>query len=259
MAGRRALLSPFLLGAVMVVVAAMPADRKPSVTAEPRSVPALVEPLPEHSTRLSRVALPPPAEAGVPIPQVRAVADPQAMPDGAVGPSPVDGDRGRLLLDRIEKGEGPSIEIAWPDDPASRRRLLQHLERCAGWTVLLLSGGKLWRAGDPPGLSWTPNPEQVPSGLLRDVEGMATDGAMIAAIRTRHGLSAGIPVASVERAWDAKLLGGLDRLLDSSWTGGAVRARYAIGADRLTIADITLNGSAVAGTVDLGAVSRCGR
>jgi hypothetical protein len=276
MAARRALLSPLLLGVAILAAAAVPGDQAAPVTAESRPAYDLAHEAPARSTKLNLIALPPPTiqlpasqpttatgvsetslQAQLMVPT--AVTVPQFVSQRSVRPSPADIGRGRLLLERIEKGEGPSIEIAWPDEPASRQRLLQHLERCAGWTPLLLADGRLWRASDPSGHSWAPSPEQAPSGLLRDVDGVAVDDAAIASIRVRHRLSAGTLVASVERGWDARLLGGLDRLLGVGWAGAVVRAQYVAESDRLTITGIMLNDAAVAGMVDLGAVSRCER
>jgi hypothetical protein len=177
-----------------------------------------------------------------------------------VVPTAADAGRGRLLLDRVAKGDGPAIEIAWPDDPAARRELVGHLERCAGWRILLLAGGQLWRPGDPPGRAWTPTEAQAPSGLLRDLDGPAADRAAVSAIRTRHGLSGGRPVGAVARGWDARLLGGLGRLLGPGWTGsGDLGARYATDGGRLAVVDVRLDGRAVPGRVDLGPLSRCAR
>lgn len=245
----RSTLPPLLLGAVLLFAVALARGPVPPVPEEPTLRPVDTA---RTMPALRAVALPPP-------PAVEARETPAPTSVGAaLRPSAADIGRGHLLLDRIDKGEGPAIEIAWPTDPAARRALLAHLRRCAGWRVLLLSGGRLWRLGDPPGRPWTPAGGASPSGVLRDLDGVVGDGAGVAAIRARHGLVGGGAVAVVDRRWDARLLGGLDRLVgEDPVPGTAVRARYAIGGGRLTVDRISLGDRPIAGRVDLGPMSRC--
>lgn len=182
----------------------------------------------------------------------------------AIRPTVADRRRGQQLLDRIASGDGPAIVIGWPGEPAARRRLVRHLERCAGWRRLLLADGRLWRLADPAGRPWQPAAAARPSGLLRDLDGAAADDAVAAALRARHNLAGGRPVAAVARHWDARLLGGLARLVGPGWGGrgpggGDLMARYALDGGRLSVIDIQVAGRPLPGRVDLGPLSRCGR
>lgn len=248
----RTVLPPLALAVALLLAVATAPDAPAPVDDEPATAPPAAPP----PAAIRTIALPPPP--GPPLP----VAVPAAAPVRVVRPTVADIERGRAALDRIAKGDGPTIEFGWPDDPAARRRLLRYLVRCAGWRPLLLADGRLWRAEDPAGRPWTPTPEDPPSGLLRDLDGPAADSAAAAAIRARHRLSGGRPVATVARRWDARLLGGLGRLLGADWAaakGGGIRARYVIDGARLSMADIRVDGRLVPGRVDLGPVARCGR
>ncbi|GHD63191.1 hypothetical protein GCM10017083_53050 [Thalassobaculum fulvum] len=259
----RTILPPLLLAAALLAVLTMPEPRPTPVTERPDETPPSSSGA-APAVRLRTVALPPPPrpvrQPGPPA-RVHHAEEPMALPEPSpVVPTAADAGRGRLLLDRVAKGEGPAIEIAWPDDPAARRELVGHLERCAGWRILLLVEDRIWRSGDPPGRAWTPTRAQAPSGLLRDLDGPAADRAAVSAIRARHGLSGGRPVGAVARSWDARLLGGLGRLLGPGWTGsGDLGARYATDGGRLAVVDVRLDGRAVPGRVDLGPLSRCAR
>jgi len=256
----RNVLPPALLAAALLAALAMPEPRPASVADRPDETPPSSNAAP--AVRLRTLTLPPPPLSPTPLPaEAHRDMEPSVpLEPPAVVPTEADAGRGRLLLDRVAKGEGPAIEIAWPNGPTARRELVGHLERCAGWQILLLARDRIWRLGDPPGRAWTPTEGRAPSGLLRDLDGPAADRATTAAIRARHGLSGGRPVGAVARAWDARLLGGLGRVLGPGWAGsGTVRARYATDGGRLAVVDVRLDGRAVPGRVDLGPLSRCAR
>ena len=48
------------------------------------------------------------------------------------------------VLRRIEAGEGPGLEIAWPSDPASRLHLTRLLSRCHGMATILMGEEGGW-------------------------------------------------------------------------------------------------------------------
>lgn len=248
-------LPPLVLAAALLAVAALPDPSVPGPAAPPPDPPAptaRAAPPP----RLVTVALPPPLGREDRSPGPAAAPVPAAPAGPVVRPTAADAGRGAVVLDRLAAGAGPAVEIAWPPDPAARRLLRQHLARCAGWQPLLLAGGRLWRLGDPAGRPWMPAPADAPSGLLRDLDGPAADSTLADAVRARHRLVGGRPVAAVARDWDARLLGGLDRLAGAG--KGGIRAGYAIAGDRLWVVDIQVGGRGVPGRVDLGPVSRCG-
>lgn len=212
---------------------------------------------------LRTVALPPP---GVPpAPSVTSPAGSRQglpIPAPTVRPTAADGRRGLQLLDRIAGGGGPAIAIAWPGDPVVRQRLVSHLERCAGWRRMLLADGRLWRLEDPAGRPWLPAAGGRQSGVLRDLDGAAADREAVAALRARHHVAGGRPVAAVDRHWDALLLGGLARLAGPGWDGGSpaagdLSARYVLDGGRLAVVDIRIAGRSLPGRVDLGSLSPC--
>jgi len=233
---RTAALSPLVLA--MVVLAAIAASRgAPSPAAPSEAIveappPAPRPPTPLPPTPLGRVALPPPV-AGA----------------GAVS----------RLLARIEQGEGPSIEIAWPEGADARERLAAHLTRCAAWRSLLLADGRLWAADGEAGQPWAPARPETVSGLIRTLDGPATDPGLTAAIRARHGLAGGSAVAVVHRDWDARLLAGLLGLAGPELeAAGVVRARYTVdAAGRLAVTAVRLDGRERPGRVDLGPLGQC--
>ena len=105
-----------------------------------------------------------------------------------------------------------------------------------------------------------PGPAARPSGILRDLEGAAIDAVRVAAIRSRHGVAGGRPVATVDRRWDARLLGGLDRLIDAGGVGwGSVRGRYRAHAGRLLVTALRVDDRPLPGSLDLGPIARCAR
>lgn len=277
-ASRSKVLPPIDLGAAVLVAVLAPQVGAPQVGAPQARAPVVTAPPPAmplpRSVPVRPIALPPPPVAvseptsdpvapspvAAGAPARTPAPHPPPVPEPVVLPVAADVGRGRLMLDRIAGGQGPSIEIAWPADAADRRKLRGHLERCAGWRVLLLARDRLWRAEDPAGHPWTPAAAEAPSGLVRDLEGVAaTDGDPAETIRARHGLAGGRPVAVVARRWDARLLGGLQRLLGGRWGHGAVRARYAVGDGRLSVVALRLDDGPVAGRVDLGPLASCAR
>jgi len=243
---RLSILLPLALGAAVLAAIALPRDPAPE-RVHPSVASVTVPPEAARTTALRRIALPTP-----PAPPA---AIPASAADAVFRPTPVDAGRGRLLLAQVERGQGPAVEIAWPDGPDERRRLASHLTRCAGWQPMLLVDGRLWRIEDPAGRPWVPEPQARSSGILRDLEGPAVDAARMDAIRSRHGIAGGRPVATVDRGWDARLLGGLDRLIEAGGTAwGSVRGRYRTDGDRLMVTAVRVDGRLVPGQLDLGPI-----
>lgn len=161
------------------------------------------------------------------------------------------------------------FELAWPKRVAERDRLSRHLVRCAGLVTAVLSDGQLWRAGDPPGVAWVPDRRRV-SGVMRqagdpngagpeDPTGGTVDGEAALSIRAYHRLAQGRAVALMARSFDARLLGGLARLVgETGLITGHIIGRYALIDERLMLLDLRVDGVAVPGRVDLGSIDRCG-
>lgn len=212
----------------------------PTLTAAPVSLtPAASNPSPASSA-----AFEPPAPK-------RVVQVPTVVPDAK------DRTYGARLLSELEAGDGPVLELTWPDRRDDKDRLARHLTRCAGLVAALLSGGRLWRASDPPGTAWLPDRRHF-SGIMRRARSMSS-GSTATVIKARHGLVEGDAVALVTRAFDARLLGGLARLVGGvRLAKGHVAGRYALAGNRLVLEAIKVDGTTVSGRVDLGAVGRCG-
>lgn len=164
-------------------------------------------------------------------------------------------DPGTELLRRIEAGDGPSLELGWPVSAGERRRVADHLTRCAGLTVALLARDRLWRLGDPPGRAWVPDPVRL-SGILRRADGVGL--VTVERIRVHHGLTGGVPVALVARGFDSRLLDGLARVAPGGRLTGHVRARYGLRGGDLVLSALEVDGRPVPGVVRLARIGRCG-
>ncbi|NQW09704.1 MAG: hypothetical protein HQ481_07480 [Alphaproteobacteria bacterium] len=279
---------PCVLAALLVVLAwYVPAPTTPPATQTPSTATAAPVKPAGRGIDYRPVALPPPparrptltpraASPPRPAPEVKAVPARSVVPETVVPetkipaaappppevrPTIADAARGARLLSRLEGGEGPVLELAWPERAAERDRLSRHLARCAGLVTAVLSGGRLWRASDPPGAPWIPDRRRV-SGVMRQADGLAggaAGGAAPAVIRAHHGLAEGQAVALVAQSFDARLLGGLARLVgEIPLAKGHVLGRYAVAGDRLVLQGLRVDGAAVPGRVDLGAIGRCG-
>ena len=169
---------------------------------------------------------------------------------------------GRPLLKLMELGEGPSVEIAWPDAPAERRRLYQVFVDCYGMrTAVMTTDGQLFDAASAPGTPWQANLDLY-SGFVRRSSGHGASQELQAAetIRARHGLFGTVTVRLFPRRMDALLLGGLKALAGGDYAGaGRIRARYRVSGTRVWVTGITLGGRALAGDIELssGAQGRC--
>ncbi len=163
--------------------------------------------------------------------------------------------QGRVLLRLLEHGQGPAIELAWPNSASERAGLYRHLRDCFGMRVALSPGvGELYVAEAAPGQNWHPNHDRY-SGFARQPSGQLTDAERrdLRAIARRHGLSRGSPAMRVfPRRVDAHLLGGLDRILNGAYgSASAIRARYAFNGVAVQVRDIEVDGRAVPGTIEL--------
>ncbi len=168
--------------------------------------------------------------------------------------------QGRVLLRLLEHGQGPAIELAWPNSVSERAGLYRHLRDCFGMRVALSpSVGELYVAEGAPGRNWHPNHDRY-SGFARQPSGQLTDAERrdLRAIAQRHGLSGGAPAMRVfPRQVDAHLLGGLDRILNGAYgRASAIRARYAFHGAAVRVGDIEVDGRAVPGVIELNTPCR---
>ncbi len=181
----------------------------------------------------------PPRSASVAV--AAAAADPKTLREG------------RTLLRLLEHGEGPGIEIAWPPGRAGRQQLFRRFAACFGMRLALVdAAGKLFTDSGARGRSWDLNLDRY-SGFVRRLAGRLTaaERRQAAAIATRHGRQ-GALVRVFPRRVDALLLGGLSRLIGPGYRGArTIRARYRQMAGGLSVEDVSVDGRAVSGRIEL--------
>jgi len=225
----------------------------------------LLKPLPENTpekraeidTTPLRATVKPLRPAPAPRPAPPSQASSQPAIDAATATQ-----EGRPLLKLMELGEGPSVEIAWPDGAAERRHLYRLFVSCYGMrTAVMTTDGQLFDAASAPGTPWRANLDRY-SGFVRRSSGHGASQELQAAetIRARHGLFGTVTVRLFPRRMDALLLGGLKALAGGDYAGaGRIRARYRVSGTRVWVSAITLGGRTVSGDIDLssGAQGRC--
>ncbi|MBT5264969.1 MAG: hypothetical protein HOL85_09070 [Rhodospirillaceae bacterium] len=161
---------------------------------------------------------------------------------------------GRPLLRLLEHGSGPDIEIAWPKDPRESARLYRVLTRCHGVRIALALGNRLITNGGRPVDS-----DRV-SGFMRRPTGrmLADERRDLSAIAARGGLDQAVPVRLFPRRFDARLLGGLRRLLGKDYRrGGTIHARYELEGGSVVISKVTADGRALDGRIVVPSPRRC--
>jgi len=207
--------------------------------------PVAVEPL-----KRTVAARPPPQ----PAPAMKASGKPPAEPAEAM----VDGARntkaGGALLRLLEHGQGPAIEIAWPERADARRALYHQLTQCYGVRAAVLAGGsRLYAETGAAGQTWPVDMDRF-SGFIRSPQGeaIAEEARVFARIADRHGLTGWRPVRVFPRPVDAALLGGLGAVLGPRYKSARqIRAAYQWDRTRLILGDFTVDGRPVSGTVTL--------
>jgi hypothetical protein len=204
--------------------------------AKPVALPVAAEPRPEPQTETHERAREKAAETGL-----------AGEPTSA---------QGRPLLKLLEVGEGPSIEISWPNDSASQARLYDLFRRCYGMRVALMNArGELFDTSGEAAQTLRLNTDKY-SGFVRQSQGRVSpsEAEQIRTLRTHHRLPSGNAVRLFPRETDALLLAGLHQLIGPSYRANrAVQARYTISGRRIQIVDIRSDGTPVQGTVDLSA------
>jgi len=235
-----------------------PSAKPPSVAPPTVASPGIDHPdasAPPQKTPGERHRTERPAAPGVQAPEVD-------RPARTVRPGLFDLRAARALLAEAERGETAPIRFDWPGRHTDRTTLRAHLTECAGWTVLLSTGTALWGPSDPPGTAWTRPPEV--SALMRVLDGpIGREEAVrdeIDRVRRRHGLTGGVPVAVVARAFDARLIGGLIRLAGKNVVGRVpVAAIFRLADGKILAGDVEVGGQPIAGAIDLGRIGRCPR
>lgn len=163
---------------------------------------------------------------------------------------------GRPLLRLLEHGDGPSIDIAWPQNARGREALFQSFAQCFGMLVALMDpNGTLYSELNPSG-QWHINRDRY-SGFVRQSGEFSTTGERVWSRRIldRHPQAAGsVTIRIFPRAVDALLIGGLAHLLGNGYRATkSIEARYVQTRNAILIDDILADGLPVAGRIDLTA------
>lgn len=223
-----------------------PRRRPPPVETPPRTTPeSLPDPAPVETSEET-----PPAQVA-------------SLPETKTAPVPVTRKTvkdGRALLKMLETGKGPVIEIAWPRDAGDRARLYSVLTTCHGMQTAMLAGkSNIYTVDGAPGARWNVNRDAV-SGFVRRPAGELTraEKSAIARIKTRHGILYATPVRLFPRGVDAVMLGGLGQIVGPGYLKyKTIRARYRLNGNRITVADIRVDGTDRRGVVALPRTGRC--
>ena len=162
--------------------------------------------------------------------------------------------RGRPLLRLLEHGDGPRIDIAWPESAGARERLFQSFARCYGMVVALMAPDGNLYSDQSDTAPWAINLDRF-SGFVRQSGQLGTSGERIWSLKIlrRHPMAAGAATVRLfPRAMDALLIGGLHKLLgDDYGSAKSIDARYIQRGDAVVIDDIMANGLPVSGRIDL--------
>ncbi len=161
---------------------------------------------------------------------------------------------GRVLLKLREHGKGPTVEIAWPDTGAARRRLYRRLVRCYGMRTAVLDGqDRLFAATGAAGSPWNIDLDRF-SGFLRSPAGqpILEESRVFAGVAARHQLQNWRPVRIFPRNVDAVLLGGLQHIVGGRYgSARLITAAYLPRGARLMLGSVRVDGRAMPGAVDL--------
>jgi len=239
-------------------------DAMPVRSVVPLSTPHYESPIQTAPTRLKPLRAPVPAKKAVAL-----KASENQQPNRPVNPdrpkksvSQTKND-GRPLLKLLEFGEGPNIEIAWPDSISQRARLFDVFRRCYGMQVALMNAsGDLYIDHSPGRAVWAFDTDKF-SRFVRLSQGRAAEAETteINAIRNRHGVEDGDAVRLFPRETDALLLGGLHHLIGAAYNKSTtIHATYRVSGQSVHVTNINSDGLPVRGAVDLSGATlrRCG-
>jgi hypothetical protein len=165
---------------------------------------------------------------------------------------------GRPLLRLLEHGEGPNVEIAWPNHPVARAKLYDAMRRCHGLRSALLRGEEILMSTSD-GAVENFDADRF-SGFIRAIQGPPTkaEARRIKVLRARHEAGEASAIRLLSRQFDARLLGGLRGLVGADYrAAGSVTARYAIAGRRVMVHGIVVDGRETPGRIEIEPSSRC--
>ena len=199
----------------------------------------------------------------IPKPEL-AASDPGPLSDHGTPETPINKKPaldGRVLLRMLEHDEGPQVSFSWPDDRSIRQRLFQTFTQCLGVRVALMDkNGKLFRADDRPGESWSINLDTY-SGFVRRPHGAITkrESGLIKHIRRHHNTTLPLLHVRIFPRWlDAELLGHIRTVIgDGYMQTSNVTARYQISSGTILVRDIRADGKSMLGNITLPIKGNC--
>ena len=152
---------------------------------------------------------------------------------------------------QLNKGEeAPSIEFLWPSDRNDHRQIYQTLTNCLGMIVgHVNNGGKVTLADGQSARNYN---SQIFSPMLRSLNepSTPTEANLIKALSKQTG--DGQLVRIFRRETDAKILAGLRNLVGAMGpVTGDLSAEYWLTSRGMYLADITHNGKAINGQIEL--------
>ncbi len=241
--------------------------RPSKAKSKPKSKPKPVRKLPPRMALRVRKTPPPPLAKPKPHPPKPKTQPPKPQPitpaaTEITAPAPMtnrsDGAKirkaGRVLLKLREHGKGPTVEIAWPDSGAARRRLYHRLVRCYGMRAAVFDGqDRLFAATGAAGSPWNIDLDRF-SGFLRSPVGqpIPEESRVFAGLAARHNLKNWRPVRIFPRNVDAVLLGGLQHIVGGRYASArSITAAYITKGSRLILGSVRVDSRAMAGAVDL--------
>ena len=172
------------------------------------------------------------------------------------------GQEGRTLLRLLEHGSGPGISLTWPTGNGAQQSLFSIFNRCFGMvTAVMDPSGMLYIDQGRRGSPWQVSMDAY-SGFVRQPTGsrIRAEETRANRIRTYHGLRGQNSLVRVfPRSVDAVILGGLSRLIGSSYkTADRINARYEMNGRRLEVRDIRVDGKPIPGIISVAPYQSCG-
>lgn len=169
---------------------------------------------------------------------------------------------GRVLLQIMEHGSGPEIEIAWPSDQQASATLYEFFSSCYGMrSVLMTRDGQLFTEMGSAGSSWAINLDRY-SSFIRTAQGAVPKNelATLRKVKNHHKtLKDTAPTRVFRRAIDAQLLSGLHRILGQKYTEAKqITANYRMRDRGVEVYDLRVDNVSQKGAVFLAPlVSGC--
>ena len=166
--------------------------------------------------------------------------------------SPINRQKAYDYLDLLEKGKGPHIQIAWPQNPQEQAHIYQYLRDCSQMkTIVMSEKGLLYKLGGKKGQNWLIDTKKY-SGFVRQTTHLQADEHyQIDLIKQfHHGLQNAQAVRIFPRESDAQLLGAISQLLPANHQANfSFQGEYAYINNQLTLTNIHINNQPIHHTI----------